>query len=152
MIPQGPESAGSPRILLIEDNRGDVILALRAFRAAGISAPVRVAESGETALAILRGEGETHADLPDVIFVDLNLPKMNGKEVLAAVRENAILQHIPVIILTSSFAPQDRAASDRLKADGYILKPLDSEKIRALAAFVIPPILEGRGLLSGAVS
>ena len=142
-----------PGILLVEDNRGDVILAQRAFRAAGITNPITVADSGELALAILNREGE-YADkpLPDAIFIDLNLPKMSGKEVLAAVRAHTELRRIPVIILTSSFAPQDRAASDKLKADGYILKPLNSEKIRSIATFTNRMACDGPGALSGAVS
>jgi chemotaxis family two-component system response regulator Rcp1 len=147
------ESDCPPEILLIEDNRGDVILAMRAFRSAGISGTITVADSGEMAMAILHAEGEwVNKPLPDIIFADLNLPKMSGRDVLAAVRSDARLKHIPVVILTSSFAPQDRAASDKLNVDGYILKPLDSEKIKAVMAFITPPDFQTHDTLPGAVS
>jgi len=119
-------------IMLIEDNRGDALLAGRAFRQAEIENNLTVAETGEKALAILKGalsrEGEyANYRLPDIILLDLNLPMMSGREVLAAIKGDEGLCHIPVIILSSSSAPPDISGSYGLHANAYIVKPLNLE-------------------------
>lgn len=112
-------------VLLIEDNKGDVILTRRAFKEARILNNVMVAGTGEEALAILNKE-ENYANnsLPDLILLDLNLPKMDGKEVLQIIKSDPRTKHIPVIILSSSRAEGDVAKSYNLHANGYIVKPV----------------------------
>ncbi len=115
-------------ILLIEDNRGDVLLTRKAFQSARIENHLSVAGSGEAALEVLRDEGQV---LPDLILLDLNLPRMNGCEVLNEIKGDARLRHIPVIILSSSAAEQDIARSYAQHASAYIVKPLDLDSFRA---------------------
>lgn len=115
-------------IMLVEDNRGDALLAARAFRQAEIDNNLTVAETGEKALAMLRREGEYAAmRLPDLILLDLNLPMMSGKDVLVEIKSDDALRHIPVIILSSSSAPPDISGSYGLHANAYIVKPLNLE-------------------------
>lgn len=115
-------------IMLVEDNRGDALLAARAFRQAEIDNNLTVAETGEKALAMLRREGEYAAmRLPDLILLDLNLPMMSGKDVLTAIKSDDALRHIPVIILSSSSAAPDISGSYGLHANAYIVKPLNLE-------------------------
>ncbi|MGN6209796.1 response regulator [Asticcacaulis sp.] len=127
-------------IMLVEDNRGDALLAARAFRQAEIENNLTVAETGEKALAMLRREGE-HAglSLPDIILLDLNLPMMSGKDVLAEIKTDNVLRHIPVIILSSSSAPPDIAGSYGLHANAYIVKPFNlenfSDVVRSIEQF-----------------
>jgi CheY-like chemotaxis protein len=115
-------------IMLVEDNRGDALLAARAFRQAEIDNNLTVAETGEKAVAMLGREGEYAAmRLPDLILLDLNLPMMSGKDVLVAIKSDDALRHIPVIILSSSSAPPDISGSYGLHANAYIVKPLNLE-------------------------
>ncbi|HTM81852.1 response regulator [Asticcacaulis sp.] len=115
-------------IMLVEDNRGDAMLAARAFRQAEIENNLTVAETGEKALAMLRREGEyASMRLPDLILLDLNLPMMSGKDVLTAIKGDDALRHIPVIILSSSSAAPDISGSYGLHANAYIVKPLNLE-------------------------
>lgn len=115
-------------IMLVEDNRGDALLASRAFRQAEIDNNLTVAETAETALSMLRREGDyAGMRLPDIILLDLNLPKMSGKDLLNIIKNDAGLRHIPVIILSSSAAEIDIAGSYGLHANAYIVKPLNLE-------------------------
>ena len=127
-------------IMLVEDNRGDALLAARAFRQAEIENNLTVAETGEKALAMLRREGEyAGLGLPDIILLDLNLPMMSGKDVLAEIKTDDVLRHIPVIILSSSSAPPDIAGSYGLHANAYIVKPFNlenfSDVVRSIEQF-----------------
>ena len=115
-------------ILLVEDNRGDVLLTRKAFQSAQIENRLSVAESGEAALERLRDEAQA---LPDLILLDLNLPRMSGRDVLGQVKADARLRHIPVIILSSSAAEQDIARSYALHANAYVVKPVDLDSFRA---------------------
>ncbi len=115
-------------IMLVEDNRGDALLASRAFKQAEIDNNVTVAETGEKALSMLRREGEyATMRLPDLILLDLNLPKMNGREVLTAIKDDEHLRHIPVIIMSSSSAERDIAGSYASHANAYVVKPINLE-------------------------
>ncbi len=119
-------------IMLVEDNRGDALLAARAFRQAEIENNLTVADTGEKALTMLKGalnqEGEyALMRLPDIILLDLNLPMMSGQDVLAAIKSDDDLRHIPVIILSSSSASPDISGSYGLHANAYIVKPLNLE-------------------------
>ena len=112
-------------VLLVEDSPGDARLMMEAFRVAGGSSRLHVATDGAEAMAYLRQEGE-HADAqrPDLILLDLNLPKLTGLEVLAQVKEDAWLQTIPTLIITTSEVAADINASYRLRANSYLTKPV----------------------------
>lgn len=109
-------------ILLVEDNPGDVVLIQRAFKHHPFKNPVHwhVACDGVEALQLLRRK---EGPRPDLILLDLNLPKITGLEILAKIKSDADLQRIPVIVLTSSNAPDDIAESYMLQAICYIQKP-----------------------------
>jgi chemotaxis family two-component system response regulator Rcp1 len=115
-------------ILLVEDNPGDVRLTREALRDAKVRNNVSVAFDGVDAMAFLRREG-THvrAPRPDLIFLDLNLPKKSGREVLEEIKADGGLKHIPVVVLTTSQADQDVLESYRLRANAYVTKPVDLE-------------------------
>jgi chemotaxis family two-component system response regulator Rcp1 len=116
-------------IMLVEDNRGDALLAARAFEKSSIENNLTVASTGEQALAMLNRDGDyTHLRLPDIILLDLNLPGISGREVLAEIKADPALRHIPVIILSSSAADGDVNRSYSGHASAYIVKPLSLEK------------------------
>jgi two-component system, chemotaxis family, response regulator Rcp1 len=116
-------------ILLVEDNPGDVDLTLRALRSGKLRNSVSVATDGEDAMAYLRREtGHEQSLRPDLILLDLNLPKMEGREVLTAIKADAGLREIPVVILTSSAAERDIVESYKLQANCYVTKPVDLEQ------------------------
>lgn len=120
-------STGEPaEVLLVEDNPGDVVLTKEAFAAAGTGNNIHVAKDGEEALAFLRREGGfADAVRPDVILLDLNLPKKDGREVLEGIKADENLRRLPVVILTSSKAERDVAIAYDLHANAYIVKPGD---------------------------
>ena len=116
-------------VLLVEDNPGDVRLTREALKEGKIRNNLHVAKDGVEALAFLRREGE-HADAPrpDVILLDLNLPRKDGREVLAEVKGDPALRQIPVVILTSSQAEEDICRAYDLHANCYISKPVDLDQ------------------------
>lgn len=128
------------RILLVEDNPGDVRLTQEALRDAKVRNEMHVAIDGEKALAYLRREGE-HKDAkrPDVILLDLNLPRKSGLEVLKEVKADDDMKRIPIVIITSSKAEQDIVRSYNLHANCYVTKPVDLhqflEVVRAVEDF-----------------
>jgi chemotaxis family two-component system response regulator Rcp1 len=112
-------------LLLIEDSPGDVRLTREAFREANQSIRLHVASDGVEAMAFLRQEGvHDHAPRPDLILLDLNLPKMDGREVLAHIKEDPSLKLIPTVILTTSDAEADIVKSYQLQANCYLTKPV----------------------------
>ena len=112
-------------ILLVEDNAGDVGLTREALATAKVVNNLHVVEDGEEALAFLRGEGKfTGTVRPDLVLLDLNLPRKNGREVLAEIKQDVDLRRIPVVVLTSSKAEQDIMQSYDLHANCYISKPV----------------------------
>ena len=115
-------------ILLVEDSPGDVRLTQEALRDARVRNRLHVASDGVEAMAFLRREG-AHADAPrpDLILLDLNLPRMDGREVLREVKSDASLATIPVVILTTSDADEDIARSYELHANCYVTKPVGLE-------------------------
>lgn len=127
-------------ILLVEDNPGDVLLTREAFREGRLAHRLSVVEDGEDAMRFLRQEGK-HADAPrpDLILLDLNLPKMDGRELLAEVKSDPVLRHIPVIVLTTSDAEQDVWKAYKLHANCYLTKPVQMDdflnKIRSVEDF-----------------
>jgi chemotaxis family two-component system response regulator Rcp1 len=118
-------------ILLVEDNPGDVDLTKASLRRSKISNRLIVAKDGEEALTILRRNGhEAGGTLPDLILLDLNLPKRSGAEVLAEIKQDPALRRIPVVIMTSSKAEEDIVRSYDLHANCYVTKPVDLEQFR----------------------
>lgn len=116
-------------ILLVEDNPGDVRLTREAFREGKIRNNLYVTVDGAEGLAFLRREGKyADAARPDIILLDLNLPKKNGIEVLAEIKSNDDLKRIPVVVLTTSVAEQDIFRSYDYHANCYIVKPVDLEQ------------------------
>ncbi len=113
-------------VLLVEDSREDVELTLHALQAAKIRNRVQVARDGAEALDVLYRRGAYHdAPTPDLILLDLNLPKVDGREILEQIKRDERLGRIPVIVVTSSQAEEDLARSYRLHANAYVTKPID---------------------------
>ena len=116
-------------ILLVEDNPGDVRLTQEALREGKIRNRLMVARDGVEALAMLRREGpHTNAPRPDLILLDLNLPRKDGREVLADIKVDENLRRIPVVVLTTSKAEEDILKTYDLHANCYITKPVDLEQ------------------------
>ncbi len=120
-------------LLLVEDSPGDVRLMQEVFRHANDSIMLHVASDGVEAMAFLRQEKvHLHAPRPDIILLDLNLPKMDGREVLAQIKEDEGLRTIPTVILTTSDSEADIAKSYQLKANCYLSKPVRLNAFEAL--------------------
>jgi CheY-like chemotaxis protein len=116
-------------ILLVEDNPADVRLTIEVFKDARVRSHLSVAEDGVEALAFLRQEGKfARAPRPDIILLDLNLPKKDGLEVLAEIKADQDLKRMPVIILTTSQAEEDILRTSDLHANCFITKPVDLEQ------------------------
>jgi two-component system response regulator len=122
---------------LVEDNEDDVALTLRAFKKNNLANEVHVATDGQKALEFLFGNGEHAAraaeDLPQVVLLDLKLPKVDGLEVLRRIRANARTRALPVVVLTSSKEERDLVESYRLGANSYVRKPVDFEQFTSAA-------------------
>ncbi len=117
------------RILLVEDNPGDVRLTREALREAKVRNEMSVAMDGEEAIAFLRREGKFEGALrPDVVMLDLNLPKKSGLEVLKEVKSDKELMRIPIVVVTSSEAELDIVKSYNLHANCFVTKPVDLSK------------------------
>jgi CheY-like chemotaxis protein len=116
-------------VLLVEDDPGDVLMTREAFAEHKVANRLWVVSDGVSALEFLRRQGE-HADrpTPDLILLDLNLPRMDGREVLAEVKQDPELRHIPVVVLTTSEAEEDVLRSYLLHANAYVTKPVDFER------------------------
>ena len=135
-----PENGQMFEILLVEDNPGDVLLTQEAFREGRLSHRLSVVEDGDEALRFLRGEGPyAGAPVPDLILLDLNLPRNDGRELLGEIKQDVRLRHIPVIILTTSDAEQDVWRAYKLHANCYLTKPIRMDeffhKIRSVEDF-----------------
>jgi CheY-like chemotaxis protein len=116
-------------VLLVEDDPGDVLMTREAFEDNKVANRLQVVSDGVSALAFLRKEGE-HADAPtpDLVLLDLNLPRMDGREVLEAMKNDAALRSIPVVVLTTSEAEEDVVRSYSLHANAYVTKPVDFDR------------------------
>ncbi len=124
-------------ILLVEDNAGDIRLTVEALREGKIRNNLQVVRDGEEALAYLRKEKEfDKCHRPDLVLLDLNLPRKNGREVLAEIKSDANLKRIPVVILTTSKAEQDILQSYDLHANCYITKPVDWEQFMKVVQLI----------------
>ncbi len=120
-------------VLLVEDNPGDVVLTQEAFEEARVRNRLHVVGDGVEALAFVRREGAyADAPRPDVVLLDLNLPKKGGLEVLAELKTDPQFRDIPVVVLTTSQAEEDIARSYQSHANAYIAKPVDLEKFLAV--------------------
>jgi len=126
--------SGMPiEVLLVEDSPGDVRLTQEAFREANGSVRLHVASDGVEAMAFLLQQGaHVNAPRPDLILLDLNLPKMDGREVLVHIKENESLKTIPTVILTTSDAEADIVKSYQLQANCYLSKPVQLEAFEIL--------------------
>lgn len=124
------QTTGQPiEILLVEDNPGDVRLTMEAFKDGKVQNKLHIAKDGMEATAFLHREGKyADAPRPDLILLDLHLPKKDGYEVLAEIKEDPELKQIPVVILTSSKAEEDVLKTYNLHANCYITKPIDLEQ------------------------
>lgn len=113
-------------ILLVEDNPGDIRLTQEVLKEGKLNNKLSVVIDGEEAIYFLKKQGNyKHVGTPDIILLDLNLPKKDGREVLAEIKTDPVLMHIPVIVLTTSSAEQDIANMYAHHANCYIMKPVD---------------------------
>jgi len=118
------------KILLVEDNEGDIVLTLEALKEGKESNGIQVVKDGEAALQYLRKQGRfKNAETPDLILLDINLPKVDGKEVLAEIKKDEDLMIIPVVMLTTSDSQKDIMESYQRHANCYITKPVDYQKL-----------------------
>ena len=124
-------------VLLVEDSPGDVRLTREAFREADMDIRLHVADDGVEAMAFLAQEGK-HADAPrpDLILLDLNLPRMDGREVLALIKADERLRTIPTVILTTSESEVDIVKSYQLQANCYLSKPVQLDAFEALVTSI----------------
>lgn len=124
---------GKPvEILLVEDNPGDVRLTTEAFREARVCNRIHTVTDGVEALAFLNREGSyINVPCPDLILLDLNLPRKDGREVLAAIKSDDRIKHIPVVVLTTSKAEEDIIRSYELQANCFVSKPVDLDQFLA---------------------
>lgn len=128
-----PDLVKPVEILLVEDNPGDVRLTVEALKEGKVLNRLTVVQNGVEALAFLRREGQyANATRPHLILLDLNLPKKDGREVLAEIKTDDRLKRIPVVILTTSQAEQDVLKSYSLHANCYITKPVDLDQFIAV--------------------
>lgn len=127
-------------ILLVEDSATDILMTQEALNEAKLLTTLHIVEDGVSALAFLRQTGPyANAPRPDLILLDLNLPRKNGRELLAEIKDDPHLQQIPVVVLTTSNAEEDIARAYNLHANCYVVKPLDftrfAEVIRSIRHF-----------------
>ena len=116
-------------ILLVDDNPGDVRLTAEALKDGEVENRLHTAKDGMEAIAFLRRRGRyIDAPRPDLILLDLNMPRMNGRQVLAEIKEDSALKHIPVVILTGSREMDDIVKTYDLHANCYVTKPIDFEQ------------------------
>ncbi len=125
----GEEHGRPARILLVEDNPGDVRLTREALKDSRVINELTVVNDGVEALEYLHRQGaHAHASRPDLILLDLNLPRKDGREVLAEIKSDQKLQQIPVVVLTTSSAEKDVLQSSELAANAYVTKPIEFDE------------------------
>jgi CheY-like chemotaxis protein len=128
------------KILLVDDDEGDVILTQKALQSGKLLCSLSVVEDGVQAMAFLKQEGEySQAPRPDLILLDLNMPRMDGRETLSKIKDDDDLKNIPVVVLTTSEADRDVVQSYNLQASCYVTKPVDlkqfSDVVQSLKGF-----------------
>jgi two-component system, chemotaxis family, response regulator Rcp1 len=122
-----------PEVLLADDNPSDVYLIREALREHGVDCTLRVAQDGKDALGILCGDAPDTGSI-SLIILDLNLPRHDGIEILQKLRQSVKLEHVPVVVLTSSDSPRDRVLANQLGATRYLRKPSSLEEFLRLGA------------------
>jgi CheY-like chemotaxis protein len=139
------------RILLVEDNPGDVELLRLALRKAGLDCELTVLDDGAEALAFVRQQGE-YADVPvpDLAVLDLNVPKYDGVEILEALRANPAFAAVRVAVLSSSSSPRERASIQKFNISRYITKPLDLDEFLKIGQTLKDLLADTASLSSGA--
>ena len=124
-------------ILLVEDNEGDIMLIKEAFEEAKMIIMLSVVNDGKEAIDFLNKEGRyADVDLPDLLLLDINLPKKNGHEVLQNIKEDMKLKHIPVIMLTTSSSQKDVNSSYKSHANCFITKPVEMDEFMSVVATI----------------
>jgi CheY-like chemotaxis protein len=132
-MPRTAVAGRAAEILLVEDNPADIRLTQEVFEEIGVPHRLHIARDGEEALAMLRHTGNHHdVPEPDLVLLDLNLPRKDGREVLAEMKNDPALNHIPVVVLSTSRAERDVLACYHLHANCYVQKPVDFEAFSAL--------------------
>lgn len=122
----GPASPSPVRILVVDDDPGDVLMIEEALEDSDVEKVIDVVNDGQEAMEFLRREGRhTEAHRPDVILLDLNMPRMDGRQVLGEVKQDEDLRTIPIVVLTTSNADTDIVGSYTLQANAYVTKPID---------------------------
>ncbi|MGD2055471.1 MAG: response regulator [Gammaproteobacteria bacterium] len=133
-----PDNDENAAILLVEDDRVDIMTVQRALKKIDISNPLYIARTGVEALGMLRGDGYPRIEpAPSLILLDLNLPRMGGIEFLRELRADPGLRSLSVIVLTSSNEPNDRAAAFEYEVDDYIVKPHSFEEFSRAIALIL---------------
>jgi two-component system, chemotaxis family, response regulator Rcp1 len=135
-------------ILLVEDNPGDVRLTQEAFAEIALPMQLHVAEDGEEAILFLQQQGDyALAPRPDMVLLDLNLPKIDGHQVLRYIKNNDSLRKLPVVVLTTSNAEKDISQTYKLHVNAYLVKPIDYEKftelVQKIEAFWLRTVILG---------
>ncbi|MCW3818103.1 response regulator [Micromonospora sp. DR5-3] len=122
----GPGTSNPVRILVVDDDPGDVLMIEEALVDSDVDKVIDVVNDGQEAMEFLRREGRhTEARRPDMILLDLNMPRMDGRQVLGAVKGDEDLRTIPIVVLTTSNADTDILGSYTLQANAYVTKPMD---------------------------
>ncbi|GAA4608329.1 response regulator [Actinoallomurus liliacearum] len=137
-------------VLLVEDDPGDVVLTKEAFDDNKVSNKLSVVSDGEEAMRFLRREADyADAPRPDLVLLDLNLPRMDGRQVLEEIKADETLRTIPVVVLTTSEAEEDILRSYRLHANAYVTKPVDFDQfikvVRQIDDFFVSVVKLPRG-------
>jgi two-component system response regulator len=145
-----PEHVESIEVLLVEDDPGDVVLIQEAFEDNKVRNRLHCVSDGVDALRFLRRQDEfADAPRPDLILLDLNLPRKDGREVLAEVKTDERLQQIPVVVLTTSKLEEDVLRSYKLHANAYVTKPVDFDRfievVRQIDEFFVTVVKLPRG-------
>ena len=149
-VQTGPLQGTTPvSVLLVEDDPGDVLMTREAFEDFTVDNTLYVVCDGVEAMAFLRREASyADAPTPDLVLLDLNLPRMDGREVLAAIKNDAALRQIPVVVLTTSEAEEDVRRSYQLHANAYVTKPVDFDRfvdvVRAIDDFFVTVVRRPR--------
>ena len=141
------ETVGRPmEILMVEDDLEDAGLTIEALRRGQVACRISLVRDGEEAMEFLYRQGKyRRVPLPDLILLDLNLPKKSGREVLALVRADARLEHVPVVVLTSSPGQQEFLQAENLHVESYLIKPVDlqqfDEVVKSLRKYMLSDVI-----------